>query len=188
MPNVRTVGISSHVLPQGLLSVGPCPKKKDVEGEVKLLTFYEYDVVVSMLTPEDVVTLGLQDEGRLCRQYGIEYLNLPVPDQSPPPDTVAATAFFKDLLLRYARGQRIYIHCMHGLGRAPSAVASVLVLMGMDVDESFEMVRQVRGYIQITPGQREWVMGLKVGARPMGRPRCHLLGDHDCGDGSRCMW
>ena len=112
------------------------------------------------LTPEDMVMLGLQDEERLCKQYGIEFLNLPVRDQAPPPDTVKAVAFFKDLLLRYARGQNIYVHCMHGLGRAPSAVASVLVSMGMDVDEAYEMVCQTRGYIQITMGQREWVRRL----------------------------
>ncbi len=162
MIEVVLEGCAPHVVPLGKLAVGPCPKRDNVGADLSMLRQQGYDVVVSMLTADDKQRLGLSEEERLCRAYGMEYLNLPVPDQSPPPENESAVAFFKDLRDRYLRGQYIYVHCMHGLGRAPSAVAGVLVLMGMDTEEAYRVVEQARGVIQVTPGQWEWVDDLRM--------------------------
>ena len=52
-----------------------------------------------------------------------------------------------------ARGEKVYIHCRAGEGRAPTTAASYLISTGMAVDEAVETIRAARPFIDVTPPQ-----------------------------------
>ena len=155
--------VRPYTISMGTLSIGPCPSGDDTVMRAVLarLTGNGIDTVVSLLTDADIVMLGLQEEKNICESMGIAFLRLPIPDQGIPVDMVVARAFVTDLVKRYAEGRRLYIHCMHGIGRAPTIAAAILVMMGMDVDMAYEKIAAARGGIQVTPEQRDWVRGMK---------------------------
>lgn len=51
------------------------------------------------------------------------------------------------------RGEKVYVHCRSGEGRAPTMAATYLVSTGMSVDEALEMIRAVRSFIDVTEPQ-----------------------------------
>ncbi len=95
------------------------------------------------------------DELALARN-GIEFLRLP---------TIDATTLSQDSLDRgvewvraqIVRGAKVYIHCSHGVGRAPELGASVLVAEGHTAAEALAIVRARRW--QASPNE-EQVVGL----------------------------
>jgi hypothetical protein len=46
-----------------------------LEDDIKRLSSEGIGVLVSMLTPEESVELGLSDEGKFCDQFGISFSN-----------------------------------------------------------------------------------------------------------------
>lgn len=95
------------------------------------------------------------DELALARN-GIDFLRLP---------TIDATTLSQDSLDRgvewvraqIVRGAKVYIHCSHGVGRAPELGASVLVAEGHTAAEALAIVRARRW--QASPNE-EQVVGL----------------------------
>jgi len=95
------------------------------------------------------------DELALARN-GIDFLRLPTPD---------AHTLTQDLLDRgvvwvrkqMVRGAKIYVHCSHGVGRAPELGSCVLVAEGHSASEALAIVRAKRW--QASPNE-EQVLGL----------------------------
>ena len=54
-----------------------------------------------------------------------------------------------------ARGEKVYIHCRSGEGRAPTMAAAYLISTGLSVEEALTRIRRVRPFIIITPPQLE---------------------------------
>lgn len=52
-------------------------------------------------------------------------------------------------------GIKIYAHCEHGHGRAPTLVAAYLIKQGMGVDEAIEFVKSKRPSIHLNKIQIE---------------------------------
>ena len=52
-------------------------------------------------------------------------------------------------------GEKVYIHCSAGVGRAPTLAAAYFVSRGMTVDEALSLVRKARPFINIMPPQME---------------------------------
>jgi hypothetical protein len=75
-----------------------------------------------------------------------------------------------------ALGQRIVVHCKHGIGRAPMTVACYLVTTGMEPDEAIRFMRQRRSIVEPNPGQvavvRQFAARVRAGDPPLltGRP------------------
>ncbi len=53
------------------------------------------------------------------------------------------------------KGEKIYIHCHGGIGRAPTMAAAYFVSQGLTVNNAIELIKQVRPYIEINPIQLE---------------------------------
>jgi hypothetical protein len=95
------------------------------------------------------------DELALARN-GVDFLRLP---------TIDATSLSQDSLDRgvewvrrqIVRGAKVYIHCSHGVGRAPELGASVLFAEGHSAADALAMVRAKRW--QASPNE-EQVLGL----------------------------
>ncbi len=83
------------------------------------------------------------DDERQLARFGIAFLRLPTPD---------ATTLTQDSLnkgVTWVRqqlesGRKVYIHCSHGVGRAPELGACVLVTQGHDAEDALELVKARR--------------------------------------------
>ena len=88
------------------------------------------DLVVSLLTPEEVLEFGLEAEEDRCYSHGIRFRLFPVSDRGTPSSREAFLEFAADLSRAVGRGETVAIHCRQGVGRSALVAASVLVLLG----------------------------------------------------------
>lgn len=125
--------------------------------DIRRLRSDGWDVLVSALMPGEVTELHLGAAPRLCGEHGVEYFPFPIGNLQVPPDDHAATHF--DLLRGHlAAGRNVAAHCHGSIGRSPLIVASLLVIAGVDVDEAWSRIRNVRGeQVPDTYEQRDWI-------------------------------
>jgi protein-tyrosine phosphatase len=94
------------------------------------------------------------------RERGIDpehYLWLPTIDHtSPTVEQLQRAASF--ITERIEAGEKVYIHCAAGVGRAPLTAAAYLVSQGYDVDEALNFIRARRPFINQSSNQRARLM------------------------------
>lgn len=91
------------------------------------------------------------DEAALGR-HGIAFLRLPTPDahQMRQADLEVGVAW---ALARFALGDRLYVHCLHGVGRAPLLGSCILVATGYAAAEAVRLVKTRRW--QASPNEEQ---------------------------------
>lgn len=141
------------------LATMPRPRGGDwLEDEVISLRTMGVDVLVSLLTDEEIVEVSLADEPLHCANNRIEFLRFPIPDHSVPPLNEKTVAFIHELRERLAAGKNMAIHCRAGLGRSSMIAACVMVLAGVDSKSGFDLIKAARGFaVPDTEEQRELV-------------------------------
>lgn len=87
------------------------------------------------------------------------YCHLPTVDDDPPSlDHLQRGVDFIEQMVE--QGQKVYIHCAGGVGRAPTLAAAYFVRQGMTLNEALALIKQTRPFINIVPAQlellREW--------------------------------
>jgi protein-tyrosine phosphatase len=147
-------------LPSGQISIMARPRGGDwLLDEVKALREAGVDVLVSLLTPDEVMELDLKEEAECCGRQAVIYLSFPIPDRSTPPFSASTFTFLEQLKVHLSGGQQVALHCRQGLGRAALMAASVLVLTGFSPDQAFDLLSSARGYpVPETEEQRAWVV------------------------------
>lgn len=80
------------------------------------------------------------------------YLYLPTIDDDAPTleDLREGVEFLQDEI---ARGGKVYVHCMLGVGRSVTLIAAYLVSLGMTPEAAWELLRRKRPFIQPTEVQ-----------------------------------
>jgi len=69
----------------GLLGIMPRPRGGDwLDGESRFLAKAGVNMVVSLLTADEVSELELEDEERLCGDCGLRFISFPIPDRGVP--------------------------------------------------------------------------------------------------------
>jgi protein-tyrosine phosphatase len=127
--------------------------------ELNALSREGIDVLVSMLTDEEINELGLHRESEECEAAAIKFINLPIPDRSVPSDRDSFLRSVEQLAAMVREGRFLGVHCRASIGRASVLAVSVLVRLGWDVDKAFYAVELARGCsIPDTPEQRRWVI------------------------------
>lgn len=102
-----------------------------------------------------------RDDGALLQAHGIVLLHLPTRDmcgvsQRALDDGVSFACE------RLDRGERILVHCEHGIGRSATLALCVLVYRGQRPLEALERMKQRRALIAPSPAQfRCWLDWLK---------------------------
>ena len=146
-------------LPTGQVSIMARPRGGDwLLDEIKALRSANVDVLVSLLTPDEVMELDLGEEAEYCRRQDVIYLSFPILDRSTPPFSERTFTLLEQLHRQVSAGKHVAVHCRQGLGRAALIAASVLVLAGFSPDQAFERLSIVRGYpMPETEEQRAWV-------------------------------
>jgi hypothetical protein len=146
------------------LAVGGC---FPIEGAERLAREHGISAVVD-LRAED------RDDDRALSAAGIELLHLPTPDmESAIPDYLdAGVAFVGE---RIARGEKVLIHCQHGIGRAPLLALCVLVDQGMAPLDALTHAKRRREIVSPSRSQYEgWCAWL--GVRGIAAPDYHSFG------------
>jgi hypothetical protein len=118
------------------------------------------DTLVSMLEPREAAELGLQREGPLAEQAGMQFLSFPIPDRCTPERMGAFRQFAGDLARRLRDGERIGIHCRGSIGRCTVAAASALMHLGWNPRDALAAISTARRFpVPDTDEQREWILG-----------------------------
>jgi len=150
----------------GRLGIIPRPRGGDwLAEEARAWRAAGVDVVTSLLTPEEIAELELQDEAARFRAAGLEFHALPIPDLGVPRSRADLAQLVIELEQELAAGKNVAVHCRQGIGRSSLVVASLLVSAGLDAEEAFRRVEKIRGRpVPETAEQREWVSQMAAAA------------------------
>jgi hypothetical protein len=88
--------------------------------EIKAIREAGVDVLVSLLTPDEVDELDLSEEAAYCHSQDITYLSFPIPDLTTPPFSPHTFTFLEQLQTFLAEGKHVTLHCrmdIMGAGR-----------------------------------------------------------------------
>jgi|GEM_PF-538525 len=103
------------------------------------------DAVVNMRAEFDESAHGFGPDAE-------HYCHLPTPDGYPPTleNVQKGVAFIRD---QVAKGNRVYVHCWEGVGRAPTVVAAYLVSTGLTPAEAWGKLKALRPFIRPSAAQ-----------------------------------
>jgi protein-tyrosine phosphatase len=120
-----------------------------------------FDVVVSLLTPEETAEFELTQEHSLAQTAGLEFAQLSIPDRGVPPSRGDAEELLAHLSDRLAAGKTVALHCRQGIGRSGLIAAGLLAMSGVAPAAAFDQVSNARGRpVPETAEQKRWVEDL----------------------------
>jgi protein-tyrosine phosphatase len=159
----------------GLVGIMPRPRGGDwLDGEIRSLAEAGVNVLVSLLTADEVAELELQDEERLCDDCGVRFISFPIQDRGVPFSISDARRTIGLILTELRAGKTVAVHCRMGIGRSALVAACLLKSQGIGVDEAFAMISRARGFsVPDTDEQKVWVKGfgeVRDGRRAEGLP------------------
>ena len=140
------------------LAIMPRPRGGEwLADEIASLRRQGVDVIVSLLTPDEIAELGLEQETDCCHLAGIEFVSMPIEDRSVPPDPRAARALIERLASNLKDGKAVAIHCRVGIGRSALVAACVLAKLEVATTEAFRVIGEARHCsVPDTDEQAEW--------------------------------
>jgi protein-tyrosine phosphatase len=115
-----------------------------------------------------------RDDEQALAEAGIAFLHLPAPDlHAASPDMLdRGVAFAREHI---DRGERVLIHCQHGIGRSPLLALCVMVDLGMEPLAALEQAKSRRMSVSPSEAQyRGWAEWLKRHGHPV--PDYHSFG------------
>jgi protein-tyrosine phosphatase len=144
----------------GRLAILPRPRGGDwLEDEIRSWQQANLDVVVSLLTRDEVVDLDLDREAELCQASSIQFISFPVADRSVPSSQKATLELVRSLDKILTDGKSLGIHCRQGVGRSAIIAACLLIFSGIDPELALQHMSVARGCaVPETAEQREWVI------------------------------
>src|SRR5438093_4555051 len=117
----------------GRIAIIPRPRGGDwLEDEVRAWREAGLDVVVSLLTRDEIADLDLEQEANYSAGHDLQFLRFPIPDLGVPSSREAAFDLLGKLDEALAAGKSVALHCRQGIGRSGLIAASLLVLSGLD--------------------------------------------------------
>jgi protein-tyrosine phosphatase len=141
------------------IAIVPCPAGGEkLRESISELRSHGIETLTSLLQAEETRILKLEEEGRACREIGIDYLWLPVTDHSIP-ESMEEVRLVVDRLHRDLRsGKAVGAHCYAGIGRSCLLLACVLCLDGLTPEQAFQRLSVARGlHVPDTWLQSQWV-------------------------------
>ena len=144
------------------LAISPRPRGGDwLEEEIRAWRQAGIDIVVSLLTPEEVTELDLGTEAAWCQAYGLQFFSFPIVDRGVPVSRRASVELVRKLDKLLTEGKSIAVHCRQGIGRSALLAACLLIVSGEDQETAFQRISAARSYpVPETAEQREWVRAI----------------------------
>jgi len=146
----------------GRLAIIPRPRGSDwLDDDIAELRKQGFDLIVSLLTPNEAHDLGLDMEQELSRKHGLVFSNVPIVDMGVPDSTEDGLAVLNRLEKALSGGRNVAVHCRQGIGRSGLLTAALLVISGLEPEAALQRVSAARGLaIPETREQKEWVIKL----------------------------
>jgi predicted protein tyrosine phosphatase len=93
-----------------------------------------------------------RDDERSLAEAGIAWLHLPTPDLAPPTDADLrrGVAWVREAI---DRGERVLVHCEHGIGRSAVLVCCVMVSLGWEARDALAHAKRRRAKVSPSPEQ-----------------------------------
>src|SRR6266852_3083596 len=130
----------------GRLAISPRPRGGEwLEDEIRAWSQSGTDVVVSLLTRDEMTDLDLSNEAELCRASNISFISFPIEDLGVPASRGDALNLITEVECLLVEGHNIVIHCRGGIGRSGLLAASLLVSSGIEPEEAIRRVSAARG-------------------------------------------
>ena len=131
--------------------------------DIESLVRYNTDLLVSLITDEDMGDLKVTDLPRVVAEKEIDWVHLPFTDTTAPsPEWMElAKPVYSRILTSIVEGERVVVHCMGGLSRAGTFVAIYLHLRGFTMTEAIAKVRLERSPLCINLRQEEFLFRLE---------------------------
>lgn len=143
----------------GRLAIMPRPRGGDwLEDEIQSWRRSGVDVVHSLLTREEQTELTLSDDGKWCRENGIEFLSFPIVDRGTPSSSETFAEEVAKLADQLADGKSVAVHCRQGIGRAALVAICLLISASVEPTAAIQRVGSARGCsVPETLDQRRWI-------------------------------
>lgn len=143
------------VLPDKLAVLGRPRGGEWLDDEVRSLAAQGVKALLTLLTPEEEVELGLGDEIVLAEKHGLTFLRYPIPDRGVP----RSPELFAETMRELAdSGRAVGVHCRSGIGRSTLAAAAIMARLGHDVADALSRIAESRGVpVPDTDEQRRWL-------------------------------
>jgi protein-tyrosine phosphatase len=133
-----------------------------LQADLEVVRDAGIDILVSLLTPQDSEELGLVNEGRIARLFGMRFISYPVLDRCTPSDMAGFRELVSDLRDQVRAGSKIGAHCRGCIGRATVLLASVMIALGWRADDALRQIERARGFpVPDTPEQLEWILNFE---------------------------
>lgn len=134
-----------------------------IEDDIETWKTDGVDLVVSLLTTDEIEEFDLGAEELICREHEIGFRSFSIPDRGVPASRDEALDLVAELAQVVTEGKNVVVHCRQGIGRSGLVVAAVLAQLGEEPDRALALVEEARGRpVPDTEEQREWVRGLPV--------------------------
>ena len=146
-------------------SVFGAPWARDLEADLDVVQAWGATTVVTLVETHELVWLKVPDLGQRVRERGLQWLHLPIVDQSVPGKDfeTAWPTVASQLRQIIAGGDRALVHCRGGLGRAGTVAACLLVDLGVAPSDAVNRVRAERPNAIETAEQLRYVLGYRPG-------------------------
>jgi protein-tyrosine phosphatase len=156
--------------PQGRLAISPEPACDDfLRDELADWKQQGANIVVSLLSDEEMELDGLTAEPQVCEDLGLEFRRFPIADHGLPHSGSAFVELIEALHAEAQRDRAIVVHCFAGIGRSTLVAASLLMRAGLTLEKALEHISEARGTeVPDTPAQALWLEHLA--ARLRGTP------------------
>jgi protein-tyrosine phosphatase len=136
----------------GRLYGGPIPRMP-FDDSLGHLTALGVTTIVSLIETHET----RNDLDERYRSAGLAVVRYPIRDYCAPTDEATFSGLLDDLATRLSAGERIYVHCIGGLGRTGTVFACLLKLFGADGD-AVALVRTIyRATAVESPEQRRFI-------------------------------
>jgi hypothetical protein len=144
----------------GSVSISARPRGGDwLDDEIAMLSRLGVGLVVSLLCDDEQIEFGLEDEAASCARHQIEFVSLPVPDRGVQSDTATFIGCVNRLACLVRNGTSVTMHCRQSVGRAGLLAVSILVALGMSLDNAINIVSHTRGVtVPETKTQLDWLI------------------------------
>ena len=138
-----------------------------LDDDIRHLRRAGYGLLVSALTPEEVIRSELERVPQACEGAGLEFAHFPVGNLQVAPAERA-----HPLLLawhnRLLAGESVALHCWASVGRGPTLAAALLVVAGLDPSEAWSRIEAARGrQVPDTNEQRAWASNFATWPQPL---------------------
>ena len=121
------------------------PGGVQLESYIDFLSHREINVLVSLLQYDEINAHALINENTHSETNSIEYINFQIQDHSVPQFFIPFNQLVENLTNHIKSGGNIAIHCYAGIGRTGILAASILIKLGMQVDDALINLSKVRG-------------------------------------------